>query len=173
MRKRKFDFEIDKWEGFDKKVLRFYPRQSNVHGFGEEPPTTWKGVYKTYMTFAVLHYYEDDDDEGKYERPYELFSYYRDEGEGLRYLREVLSEMITEECQNEYNITPFGDGIDWEIYKDDRYVDKEGNNMYIFNMINSHSGQCYRFRLCKEEIKGFYNVLDDFLEHMLKHSVGI
>ena len=80
MRKRKFDFIIDKWEGFDKKVLRFYPRQSNVHGFDDEPPTTWKGVYKTYMTFAVLHYYEDDDNEGKYERPYELFSYYRDEG---------------------------------------------------------------------------------------------
>lgn len=173
MRKRKFDFIIDKWEGFDKKVLRFYPRQSNVHGFDDEPPTTWEGVYKTYMTFAVLHYYEDDDNEGKYETPYELFSYYRDEGEGLRYLREVLSEMITEECQNEYNITPFGDGIDWEIYKDDRYVDKEGNNMYIFNMINGYSGQCYRFRLCKEEIKEFYNVLDDFLEHMLEHSVGI
>lgn len=173
MKKRKFDFIIDKHEGFDKKVLRFYPKQSNVHGFGDEPPTTWEGVYKTYMTFSVLYYSECWDNEGFYEKPYELFSYYSDEGEGLRFLREVLSEMITEECQDEYNITPFGDGIDWEIYKDDRYVDKEGNNMYIFNMINSHSGQCYRFRLCKEEIKGFYNALDDFLEHMLKHSVGI
>lgn len=173
MRKRKFDFIIDKWQGFDKKVLRFYPRQSNVHGFGDDPPTTWKGVYKTYMTFAVLHYYEDDDSEGKYERPYELFSYYRDEGEGLLYLRDVLLEMTTEECQDEYIITPFGDGVDWEIYKDKKYVDKEGNNIYTFNMIDSNSGQCYRFRLYKEEIKEFYNILNEFLEHMLEHSVGI
>ena len=168
MRKRKFDFIIDKSEGFDKKVLRFYPRQSNVHGFSDDSPTTWEGVYKTYMTFSVLRYWEDDDNSGKYERPYELFSYYYDEGEGLRYLREVLSEMITDKCQDEYEIIPFGDGVDWEIYKD-----RSNNRYYIFNMINSRSGQCYRFRLNKSEIQEFYNILNDFLEYMLKHSVGI
>lgn len=173
MRKKKFDFIIDKWQGFDKKVLRFYPRQSNVHGFGDDPPTTWKGVYKTYMTFAVLHYYEDDNSEGKYERPYELFSYYCDEGEGLLYLREVLADILFGECKDEYEIIPFGDGVDWEIYKDKKYVDKEGNNIYTFNMIDSNSGQCYRFRLYKEEIKEFYDILNEFLEHMLEHSVGI
>lgn len=29
------------------------------------------------------------------------------------------------------------------------------------------------FRLNKSEIQEFYNMLNDFLEYMLKHSVGI
>lgn len=168
MRKQHFDFIIDKQEEFDKKVLRFYPRQSNVHGFGDELPKAWDDVYKTYMTFSVLCYRESDDIEGKYEKPYELFSYNYDEGEGLRILRGVLAEINTDEEKDEYTIIPFGDGIDWEINKD-----KRDDNCYIFTMINSESGLCYRFRLNRSRINEFYNVLDDFLEHMLEHSVDI
>lgn len=166
--KRKFDFLISKDDGFDKKILRFYPKQSTVHGFGDEPPTTWKGVYKTYMTFSVLLYDECWDNEGCYETPYELFSYYRDEGEGLRTLREILKEIITNDCKEEYTITPFGDGIDWEIKQ------RKGRpDMYTFTMINSATGLCYRFNLNLDNIKEFNNVLNDFLEYMLKNSVGI
>ena len=168
MRKQHFDFIIDKCDGFDKKVLRFYPRQSNVHGFNNQPPNAWEDVYKTYMTFSVLHYWENDYVEGEYEKPYELFNYYYDEGEGLRVLREVLSEIVTDESKDEYTITPLGDGIDWEINKD-----KRNNDCYIFTMINSESGLCYRFRLEQNRITEFYNVLNSFLEHMLEHSVGI
>lgn len=164
--KKHFDFIIDKYEGFDKKVLRFYPRHSAVHGFSDEPPKSWKGVYKTYMTFSVLRYWEDDDNEGKYERPYELFSYDSDEGEGLRYLREALASIL-EGSKERFDIIPFGDGVDWEIYK------AKISKYYTFNMINSRSGQCYRFKLDIKEIKDFYNVLNEFLEYMLEHSVGI
>lgn len=40
-------------------------------------------------------------------------------------------------------------------------------------MVNKWSGKCYRFKLYKKQIIEFYNVLDDFLEYMLNHSVGI
>lgn len=40
-------------------------------------------------------------------------------------------------------------------------------------MIKSYTGLCYRFSLEIDTIKEFYNVLDDFLEYILKHSVGI
>lgn len=167
MMKRYFDFVIDKWEGFDKKVLRLYTKHSSVHGFDDNPPKTWNSVYKTYMTFSILRYWEDDDNEGKYERPYELFTYDCDEGDGLLNLREVLKDIMDGSKQKEYTIMPFGDGIDWEI------SNTQNSKEYRFTMINSKSGQCYRFRLTPDEIKEFYNVLNSFLEYMLKHSVGI
>lgn len=166
--KRNFDFLIDKDEGFSKKVLRFYPKQSRVHGFGDEPPKEWEGVYKTYMSFSVLMYEECWDNEGFYESPRELFSYYRDEGEGLRELREVLSKILAGEGKSEYSLVPFGDGIDWDVVKH-----KKKDDVYIFTMINSYTGLCYKFSLTLNRIEDFYNVLDDFLEYMLKHSVGI
>ena len=163
-----FDFVIEEGNG-NKKVLRFYPTDSNVHGFDEEAPKTWEDVYKTYMTFSVLRFWEDWDKKGVYEtEEHELFSYYKDEGEGLRYLREVLQEIIFGVAENEYCIRPFGDGIDWEIVKSGKCKSE-----YTFTMVNSGSGQCYRFYLNKEKIEEFYNVLDDFLEYMLKHSEGI
>lgn len=166
--KRNFDFIINIDEGFDKKVLRFYPKQSKVHGFDDEPPTTWKGVYKTYLTYSVLLYEECWDNEGFYETPQEIFSYYRDEGEGLLDLREVLYLIIHNDDKTEYNIKPLGYGIDWEIIQD-----KNKKDTYVFTMINSEIGLCYRFKLNLDEIKEFYSVLDEFLEYMLKHSVGI
>lgn len=166
--KRNFDFIISKEEGFDKKVLRFYPLQSKVHGYDDESPKEWKEVYKTYMSFSVLHYYEDYESDGKYERPYELFSFYRDEGEGLIRLRDILFEIIFENNKETYNILPFGDGIAWELSRDKGNIDG-----FMFNMVNNSNGQCYRFYLKKPQIKEFYEVLTNFLEYMLKHSVGI
>ena len=172
--KKHFDFIIEKNEGLDKKVLRFYTNTSHVYGFRKEPPKTWKGVYKTYMSFAVLRYWEDDEIEGKYERPFELFSYYCDEGEGLRYLREVLHEILTNNEKDEYNIIPFGDGIDWEIKKEEfENLESKSVKLYKFTMVNDRSGQCYRFRLLPEEIKVFYEILNNFLEYMLNNSEGI
>ena len=163
-----FDFVIEEGNG-NKKVLRFYPIDSNVHGFDEEAPETWEDVYKTYMTFSVLRFWEDWDKKGVYETEgHELFSYYKDEGEGLRYLREVLQEIIFGVAENKYYIRPFGDGIDWEIVKSSKYKCE-----YTFTMVNSESGQCYRFYLNRKKIEEFYNTLDDFLEYMLKHSEGI
>lgn len=166
--KKKFDFLIEKDDGFYKKVLRFYPKQSKVHGFGDEPPTDWEDVYKTYMTFSVLMYDECWDNEGFYETPGEIFSYYRDEGEGLWILRETLKEIIDGKGKDEYNLVPLGDGIDWDINKH-----KQKDDTYIFTMINAYTGLCYKFSLYINRIQEFYNVLDEFLEYMLKHSVGI
>lgn len=165
---KNFDFIIDLDEGYSKKVLRFYPKQSRVHGFNETPPSKWEGVYKTYMTFSILLYEECWDNEGFYGIPCELFSYYRDEGEGLLELREILREMLTDNCKTEYSLIPFGDGIDWEINQDKRRAD-----VFVFTMINSYTGLCYRFSLDMVKLKEFYEVLNEFLEYMLQHSVGI
>lgn len=59
------------------------------------------------MSFSILNYYKFDENE-PYEVPDRLFSYYRDEGEGLRILRDVLEEMSSDRIKDEYNITPFG-----------------------------------------------------------------
>lgn len=41
---RKFDFVIHD-DAFSRDILRFYPRRSHVHGYTDEPPTSWKAVY--------------------------------------------------------------------------------------------------------------------------------
>ncbi|BAE47735.1 hypothetical protein G8T64_11945 [Clostridium botulinum C] len=162
--KHHFDFLIDNFKGISKTVLRFYPRRSHVHGFNDVPPSKWEDVYKTYMTFSVLMYHTNVD-ETEYETPCELFSYCADEGEGLRELRELLGTMSSDRSKIKGRVLQFGDGIEWEIDRD--------NDLYITTMIDNQTGKAYRCYLNINQIKEFYNVLDEFLEYMLAHSEGI
>jgi len=165
--KHHFDFLIEEEKDSFKTVLRFYPKQSHVHGFNEDSPSTWKEVYKTYMTFSILRYDKWDETE-PYETPCELFGYISDEGEGLRLLKVVLEEILSNNSKDEYEVIPFGYGVDWYISKN-----KIHNDEYIFLTVDNLTGQAFRFCLKENKILEFYNILDVFLEYMLKHSEGI
>ena len=51
--KRKIDFVFED-EGRWRKVFRFYPRRSHVHGFDDKYPKNWKEVYKVYYAWSLL-----------------------------------------------------------------------------------------------------------------------
>lgn len=165
--KHHFDFLINEEKDFQKTALRFYPKQSHVHGFEDYAPDKWELVYKTYMSFSILNYYKYEETD-PYETPDNLFSYYGDEGEGLRILRDILKEMLSNKAKDEYSITPFGYGVDWEICKH-----KYDKNLFVFTMIDNLTNQAYRFYLEQSGIQEFHNVLNEFLEYMLAHSEGI
>lgn len=164
--KKNFDFVISADKDCDKIVLRFYPKHSHVHGFGEEAPNSWDRVYKTYMSFAILKYCFNSKKQ-TYDSTNILFENYGDEGEGLRILRDVLNDILVGEHKEYYEITPFGYGVDWEVR------DKRKNFNYDFTMIDNLSNKAFRFVLNKEKIQEFYNVLNEFLEYMLSNSEGI
>jgi len=119
------------------------------------------------MSFSVLRYYKSDYD-NSYDNPITLFSYKYDEGEGLLVLRNVIKEILSNNCKPKYEIIPFGDGVDWNIEQD-----KNNKNIYTIQMFDNSTGQGYRFNIGKENLLKFYNVLDSFLEYKLIHSQGI
>lgn len=141
-----------------KTVIRFYPRQSIV--FNEYlTPNNWEDVCKTYMTFSILNYYWADI------HPSVMFKSIKEDGEGLRYLRDVLKYIIDKNDKKKYRVLPFGDGAEWII--------ERNRNIFTFNVFAYFYNNGFRFTLHKNKIKEFYNVLNEFLEYMLEHSETI
>lgn len=154
--KKHFDFVINNTEDI-KTVIRFYPCRSHVHGFDENiPPNKWENVYKTYLTFSILNYYWED------KPPSIMFTSYMDEGEGLRYLRDYLDHIINKNDKRKYDLLPFGSGAEWII--------ERNRNIFSFYIFSYFKNNGFRFGLNRNRIQDFYDVLNDFLEYMLKHS---
>lgn len=166
--KRNIDFTIVENEDW-KTVLRFYPKDSSVHSFDEERPKNWDEVYKTYMTFSILHYCKDRDTNGRLkEQPKIIFTSYMEEGDSLLYLRYELNRILEKKPKKSCRaiIYPFGLGTEWHIEKHRK------SKTYKIEIWNENN-EGYRFNLSFEGIAKFYEVLDYFLEYMLKHSQPI
>lgn len=166
--KRNFDFVISEDNGFSKIVLRFYPKKSRVFSFDESVPKSWDEVYKTYTSYSILRYNTCKlDIIPTSSTPDVLFSFSIDEGDSLLDLRQALYSIIQGSQKTNYDIYTLTFGVDWEI----RTLPKE-NGMYKFTMINNLTGQAFRFELSKEKLIEFYNVLDSYLEYILKYRMG-
>ena len=55
--KNKLDFIIDEDSQIYRTIFRIYPKSTTIHSFDENPPKTWKEVYKVYYSFAIIIQY--------------------------------------------------------------------------------------------------------------------
>ena len=171
MKTRKLDFVLRETSQY-KIIFRFYPRSSSCHSFGDEPPKTWKEVYKVYYYYRIIKVWLDNNDHQV------LFDSGCDEcsiidevanrikliGEGTTVYRGKTSDdepfiikLLDTEC------LPFGDGVSWIIHKIPRHQKYE---IALFDWQNVG----YRFVLPKDKLVAFGKYLNMCCEYMLAHG---
>ena len=153
-----FEFVISDDE-FERRVMRFYPKTTHVHGFGDEPPKTWDEVYKTYLSFAVLYF------DKEYKKATVEYSARWDECSGLN---ELVNWIENKEKFDEpfMHLRVFGDATQWIIIP-------FGPDRVVFTLYPIYQGSGCTFFLDNEQLSEFAEVINTYLEHSLKHSQGI
>lgn len=177
-KKRKIDYVL--MECKDKRlVFRFYPRQSSCHSFGNNPPASWKDVYKVYYNYAIIKQFKLNE-ENNWESEV-VFNSQCDEcsildevGERCKLLgagketwtvrNEDGKEHTFSLCNNK--IHPFGDGIEWEIH---RYKSWNEETFYEFLLFDSNDIG-FRFYLKGVDVSKFGEYLIECCEYMLRHG---
>lgn len=167
-KKHRIDFTLHE-NDYSKIVFRFRPDLSNCHSFNDEPPKSWKGVYKVYYYYEVFEKYSEDKErrvlwksgcdecsiisEVAYRIPLIL--------EGKKKIEvEYSNAKFTINLFNE--MQPFGDGVFWKI-------DKLSKDNYQLTMWNSNEVG-YRFHLYREQLQRFGEYLKECCEYMLAHG---
>ena len=170
-KKRKIDFVISE-NDYKKVIFRFYPRSSNCHSFGDNPPTKWEEVYKVYYHYKVICIYKDDNEH------IVLFDSGVDE---CSIIDEIANRMklITEGTtvykgttkdgdpfsiqllDNE--VLPFGDGVSWNIHKHYR---RKVYDITLFDWKNVG----YRMVMDNDKMAEFAKYLESCCEYMLAHG---
>ena len=170
-KKRKIDF-ILKENNHYKIIFRFYPRSSTCHSFNDEPPKSWKEVYKVYYYYKIIKIYKDEE-RGFYHQI--LFDSGYDECSAIdevaarcKHLAEDKEMVVKEVNGKKYfvellnkEIITYGEGVFWTIKKSGRY--------FIFYMF-SYDNIGFRFYLSKEQTKEFGEYLDYCCEYMLANG---
>ena len=162
--KRNIDFRIRDDE-MERITLRFRPRLSHVHGFGDTPPKKWEEVYKTYFCYDIIRRWKDEysSSEVMYYEPF-------DECSALNEVSYIIGGIITGFEFERTLAHPFGDGTSWEIEK----FNCPGKTDYVrFTLFQSYTSKGYRFSLPVDRLQEFKKTLDYYLEYMLQHSEGI
>ena len=188
-KKRKIDFVLNEQD--DKRlVFRFYPRQSNCHGFGNEPPKSWKEVYKVYYAYSILKQYKRNDDDNWADTDI-VFECECDECsivDEIAYICQELakgnvSKTVTrfnESVELEYldrEIYPMGMGVGWTIHKFDNHKNNKEFGIpfqvyYQFTLYNWNDVG-FRFVIKEEQIEQFGKYLESCCEYMLAHGEPI
>lgn len=172
--KKKFDFVIEDDKGFYRDIFRFYPRYTHVHGFHDEPPKTWEGVYKVYYSWAIIRQYYDDDIEDKIEYSDKLFEISYDECSQIPNLSGIIKNVM--ETGETFDYPTFGQPAgDWKVEqrKGNSKLDDEDYEYYNFEVFNNWTNQGYRFIFDKEKTLKFCDWLDMINQYALKHGEGI
>lgn len=169
------DFTIHEDE-YIRTIFRFLPSESHCHGFGDEPPKDWAGVYKVYYAYQIIAVDKENPNENEL-----LFKCMVDEGSAIG---EVAARCLhlsegTRSVEVKHRIDgsvwkvellntkmlPIGYGVEWEIREafNDRY------EFVLFRWDN----QGYRFYLPSTRIREFGTFLYGCCEYMLKHGEPI
>ena len=153
-----FEFTLyeDEWE---RRAIRFYPKTTHVHGFGDEPPTKWERVYKAYLSFAVLHFNKET---GKAHVAYDARW---DECSGLNDLVHWL-EHPGANTEPVFHMRVLGDATQWIVMP-------WGDDCKLVTMYPLHTGKSYVFWLKNDQIPEFVKVINEYLDYSLAHSEGI
>lgn len=169
-KKRKIDFVIHE-NDFEKTIFRFYPRQSTCHSFNDEPPHTWKEVYKVYYYYRIIHrckgdnFYEVLFDSGCDECSVIDEIAYRikliSEGHATHIVKNPVIEEEWVINLLDKDVYPFGTGVTWSIQQ--RNV---GYILYLWDWQNKG----YKFFLNKDKFKTFGEYLEECCEYMLAHG---
>lgn len=160
--KRHFDFCIKKQDGWYKDIVRFYPRTTHVHGFGDKIPHTWKEVYKTYYSWKVLRQYIDGEGKVIPEKTHVIFSMMFDEASVFPRLAEDIRFMIATESA----IHACGLGqpsAQWDISMCE-------NGMVKFEVFDNYHNNGFRFVLSESEAKAFCCWIDSVNTYALEHG---
>jgi len=171
-KKRKIDFIL--YDDNDERLIfRFYPRQSSCHSFGDEPPKSWKEVYKEYFAYSVLKQYIENDGTiftiTLFEEPCDECSVIYDVGFRCKLIsegRETYTRMYNGESYTfdllDNEISPIGMGTSWNIKK-------HSDDLFKIEMFNWNEAG-FRFWLNKKELKEFSKYLEECCEYMLAHG---
>lgn len=170
-KKRKIDFILYE-DDYGKLIFRFYPRQSSCHSFNDEPPKSWKEVYKVYYNYGIIKQYKEC---SKCIESVVLFHSDCDEcsiidkvSARIKLITEGNKTIIRTWRNEEYMIDlfeekfPLGMGVSWKI-------NEHKGDMYTVEMFNWNDVG-YRFCLNKDRLKKFGEYLKYCCEYML--SVG-
>lgn len=169
---RKFDFLIECSPGFYKDFIRFYPRSSHVHGFHDDPPTSWNSVYKVYYSWSIVR--QNYDDNNKLCNSEILFSMPYDECSELPDLSERINKLVKVESDDyiDYNSAFLSCG-QWIIRKFNGCYHSVRSKVYEYMVFDKYTGKGYRFYLNESLTKDFCGWLDKINQYMLEHSEGI
>ena len=177
-KERKIDYVIEKSyadDGHDYRLIfRFYPRKSNCHSFGDEPPKSWRDVYKVYYSYAVIKQYKfDHNDEWQthviFDSGCDECSIISEIGERCLLLADGLESFKTEDGREinllNQSVYPFGMGTEWMIQK------RTGiDDVYYFFMLFDYFGKGCKFIVDAKDIKSFGEYLLGCCEYMLAHG---
>lgn len=159
----KADFTIDKNEDFET-IFHFFTRDSRCHSFNDDPPKTWKDVYKVYYSWSITQNMLGMDDEVVESEV--LIDVVWDECSRLTDLSDCIRDMIYNKKENIY-LAPLGQpASEW-------HIDRIANDTLLFTVWEDPRDTGYRFRLSDETAEEFAQFLDEVNQYMLEHGVGI
>lgn len=170
-KKRKMDFIISE-DKYSKIIFRFYPRQSSCHGFGDEPPKDWSGVYKVYYSYKIIKVWKDDNDYMVlFDSGVDECSIIDEIANRMKLISEgTIVYRGTTKDNEEFSIRllnnevfPFGDGVSWNIQRIRR------TNKYSIMLFDSWN-KGYRFVITIDKMKEFAKFLEECCEYMLAHG---
>ena len=161
-KKRHLDFMIADNE--DEKIMfRFYPKQSHMHGFSDEPPKSKGDVYKVYYTWAIFRTWGGIwTNEPKFEPWQEMFRIELDECSALEWMEAVVRDVIDKEKDMERAESLGQPGSEWEI--------RRKNDILEFLVFDNWTDRGFRFWLTVRKAEEFCGYLQDINQHMLENG---
>ena len=142
----------------ERRVLRFYPGTTHVHGFDDVPPKSWKDVYKVYLSFDVIH------KDKEYNTSKVVYSARWDECSALDAVAETLLDpSLLEKPVQE--VWALGYATQWII------VPRESSTLITMYPMNGGLG--YTFIVCTDRLAELGNTINEYLAMALENSEGI
>ena len=167
--KKKHHIDFTLYENdYSKIIFRFRPDISNCHSFGDNPPTSWKEVYKVYYYYEIFLKYNDGTRRCLWESGCDECSIIDEVAGRIPLILDGKKKIEVEWADAKFTIKlfdeiiPFGDGVFWKI-------EKLSKDNYMFNLWNSLEVG-YRFHLHKERMQPFADYLKECCEYMLTHG---
>ena len=152
-----FEFQIFETE-YERRVLRFYPKTTHVHGFHDEAPKTWDRVYKIYLSFDVVHFDKYlDTSKVVYDARY-------DESSSLEAVADTIMDpsFLKKPVQE---ILALGYATQWILVP--------GETSTLISMYPLNGGAGYTFIVFNERLAELAKIIKEYMALALENSEGI
>lgn len=167
------------YEDDDKRIkFRFYPRHSHMHSFDEEPPKTYKDVYKVYYSWGIMVSTNNSWDNKPKWTPYHMvFLMNCDECSAITELSYIIKEVIKNKTEYKQVVTFGQPGSDWLLHYYEAYIfneDEQSHNEFLeIHVFNNIKDKGFRFYMPIQKSYEFCSYLDKVNEHMLENGEPI
>mgnify|MGYP003571243834 CR=1 FL=1 len=143
----------------------FYPKESHMHGFRDEPPKTFEEVYKVYYSWSIEEVTDAHPGE-------EVIHMRCDECSAVLDLALLIRHCLQNEEDGEC-LSCGQEGSIWEL----KYYRKNPPLTYkdniCFSVWSNYTYKGYRFWLDVDEANEFAQFIDDVNNHMLENGEPI